>query len=61
MRTRNVELEAREHLHEKSPVKNIQRKESRDFTRIKGCLIKKSESLRKKGGWAGKQRQLGDG
>ena len=34
-------------------------KEWRDFTRIKGYLNKKSESLKKKGGRAGKQRQLG--
>ena len=55
------ELETVEHLHGKSPDKNIERKEWRDFPQIKGYMIKKSESLKKKGGRAGKQRQLGDG
>ena len=32
----------------------------RDFPSIKGYLIKKSESLKKKGGRALKQRQLGE-
>ena len=53
------ELETVEHLHGKSPDKNIERKEWRDFPQIKGYMIKKSESLKKKGGRAGKQRQLG--
>ena len=55
------ELETVEHLHGKSPDKNIDGKEWRDFTLIKGYLNKKSESLKKKGGSAGKQRQLGGG
>ena len=54
------ELETVEHLHGKSPVKNIERKERRDFPQIKGYMIKISESLKKKGGRAGKQRQLGE-
>ena len=54
------ELETVEHLHGKSPDKNIERKEWRDFPQIKGYMIKKYESLKKKGGRAGKQRQLGD-
>ena len=53
------ELETVEHLHGKSPDKNIESKERRDFPQIKGYTIKKSESLKKKGGRAGKQRQLG--
>ena len=53
------ELETVEHLHGKSPDKNIERKEWRDFPQIKGYMIKKSESLKKKGGREGKQRQLG--
>ena len=55
------DLETVEHIHGKSQDKNIERKEWRDFPQIKGYMIKKSESLKKKGGRAGKQRQLGDG
>ena len=58
--TKNDELETVEHLHGKSPDKNIERKEWRDFPQIKGYMIKKSESLKKKSGRARKQRQLGD-
>ena len=50
------ELETVEHLHGKSPDKNIERKEWRDFPQIKGYMIKKSESLKKKGGRAGKNK-----
>ena len=54
------ELETIERLNGKSPDKNIERNEWRDFSQIKGHKIKKSESLKKKGGRAGKQRQLED-
>ena len=60
-RTKNDELEALLESSWESPDKNIDRKEWRDFTRIKRYLIKKSESLKKKGGRAGKQIQLGRG
>ena len=39
-----------------SPDKNIDRKEWRDFPSIKGYMIKKSESLKKKGGRVGKNK-----
>ena len=58
-RMKNDELETIEHLHGKSPDKNFERKEWRDFPLIKGYMIKKPESLKKKGGRVGKQRQLG--
>ena len=60
-RMKNDELEAPLVSSWESPEKNIDRKEWRDFPSIKAYLINKSESLKKKGGRAGKQRQLGDG
>ena len=55
------ELEIVEHLHGKSPDKNIERKEWRGLSQIKGYMIKKSESLKKKGGRAGKTKTTWDG
>ena len=55
------ELETVEHLHGRSPDKNIERKEWRDFPQIKGYMIKKSKSLNKKGGTAGKTKVAWDG
>ena len=46
------ELEIVEHLHGKSPGKNIDEKEWRNSTKIKGYLVKINESLKKRvGGW----------
>ena len=59
--TKNNELDAPLVSSWESPDKNIDGKEWRDFPPIKGYMIKKSESLKKKGGRARKQRQLGDG
>ena len=53
------ELETVEHLHGKSPDKNIERKEWRDFPQIKGYMIKKFESLKKKGGGRENKGNLG--
>ena len=58
-RTKNDKLEAPLVSSWESPDKNIERNEWRDFSQIKGYMIKKSESLKKKGGRTGKQRQLG--
>ena len=55
------ELETVEHLHGKSPDKNIDWKEWRDFTWINGYLVKKSESLKKKGGRVGKTKTTWNG
>ena len=54
------ELETVEHLHGKSLDKNIKRKEWRDFPQIKGYMIKKSESLKKKGWEGGKTKAAWD-
>ena len=58
-RMENDELEAPLLSSWESPAKNIDGKEWRDFPSIKWYSIKKSESLKKKGGMAGKQSQLG--
>ena len=50
------ELETVEHLHGKSPDKNIERKEWRGFSWINGYLIRIYESFKKKGERAGKTR-----
>lgn len=50
------ELEAREHLHEGSPDQNNYWKEWRDFTWINGYLIIIYESLKKRGGRMGKNK-----
>ena len=60
-RMKNDELEAPLESSWESPDKNINGKEWRYFSSMRWYLIKKSESLKKKGGRAGKQRQLGDG
>ena len=59
-RMKNDELENVEHLHGKSPDKNIDRKEWRNFTKNKRILGKEILVLEEKG-WVGgkKQRQLG--
>ena len=57
-RMENDELEASLGSSWESPDKNIDVKWWRDFTRIKGYLIKTSESLRKKGGRAGKTKTI---
>ena len=53
---KNDELEAPLVSSRESPDKNIGGKEWRDFPSIKGYLIKKSESLKKKGGRVGKNK-----
>ena len=53
---KNDELETVEHLHGKSPDKNIDGKEWRNFPSTKGYLIKISESLKKKGWEGGKAK-----
>ena len=53
---KNDELEAREHLHEGSPDRNIDWKEWRDFTWINGYLIKKNWVLEEKGWEGGKTK-----
>ena len=55
-RMKNDKLEAPLISSWESPDKNIGGKEWRDFPSIKGYLIKKSESLKKKGGRVGKNK-----
>ena len=54
--TKNDELKAPLVSSWESSDKNIERKEWRDFPQIKGYMIKKAESLKKKGGRAGKTK-----
>ena len=60
-RTKNNRLEASLASSWESPGKNIDGKEWRNFTSINGYMIKKSESLRKEGGRAGKTKTTWDG
>ena len=53
------ELETVEHLDGKSRDKNIERKERRDLSQIKGYMIKKSESLKKRVGGRENKDNLG--
>ena len=57
--TKDDELKTVEHLHGKSPDKNIERKEWREFTWINGYLIKINESLKKRVGGQENKGNLG--